>query len=91
MITNGQYSVVIKASGASRLSALPLVSIRRFPLMVTRWLQLLRAFTFGAQFPEWEERDIGQGLSPWHLSFFREKYLSQDSLSRRMPLPPIPA
>ena len=40
---HGPHSLAIKASGASHLSALPLVTVG-FLLMVTRWLQLLRPF-----------------------------------------------
>ena len=46
--------------------------------------------TLGGQFPECEGRDIEQGLSPWHVSFIKEKNLFQEFLSRPVPLKPIP-
>lgn len=70
---HGQSSVVIKASGPSRLSALPLPCIRRFLLMALGGCSCSEHPTLRAQFPEWEKRDIGQRVSPCHLSFIRKK------------------
>lgn len=55
---HGPCSLVIKASAASHLSALPLASVG-FLLMVTRWLQLLRPFHPWSPISRVEERNTG--------------------------------
>ena len=81
--------MVAKASGVSHPSALPLPHTSEdFPLWSPDGCSCSGHLTLRGCFPEKEGRDIQQGLSPWHVSFIKEKSLFQDFLSSPVPLKP---
>ena len=60
-----------------------------FPLWSPAGCTCSGHLTLRGCFPEKEGRDTQQGLSPWHVSFIREKSLFQEFLSIPVPLKPI--